>query len=186
MSKLVYSMFCSLDGYSADVEGNFDWAAPDPKLHQAANNLEKGIGTSLYGRCMYETMVFWETGAERVELPPVEAEYAKLWKASEKVVFSTTLKEVSSAKTRLVPVFSTELVRQLKRESPRDLSIGGPRLAAHALRAGLVDEIHLFVFPVVVGGGTKVLPDGVALGLDLLKEQTYPKGVVHLHYRVRP
>jgi dihydrofolate reductase len=186
MSQLIYAMFCSADGYTSDREGNFDWAAPDSEVHQAANDLEKRNGTCLYGRRMYEVMTFWETASPELGLGPVEAEYATLWRDADKVVFSTTLVQASTARTRIERRFDPEKVRRWKREAQRDLSISGPGLAAQALQAGLVDVIHLFLFPVVVGGGTKALPDGYAARLELLHERRFASGVIHLHYRVLP
>lgn len=184
MGQLIYSALCSLDGYTADREGQFDWAMPDQELHFAANALEARIGTSLYGRRMYETMVFWETGSQQMDLGPAEAEYERLWQAEDKVVFSTTLTSVSSKRTRIEPLFDAEVVRRWKTESSRDLSIGGPCLAATALRAGLVDEVYLFVFPVVVGGGTKLWPEDLGLKLKLVEEKSFSGGVILLHYKV--
>jgi len=184
MRNLIYSALCSLDGFTTDRNGNFDWAMPDQEVHFAANALEASIGTSLYGRRMYEAMVFWETASQQMELGPAEAEYEKLWRAEDKVVFSTTLLGVSSGRTRLERVFDAEVVRRWKAEASRDLSIGGPGLAASALRARLVDQVHLFVFPVVVGGGTPVWPEDHPLKLSLVGKKRFASGVVHLHYQV--
>jgi dihydrofolate reductase len=183
MAKLIYSALGSLDGYFEDADGRFDWAAPDEDVHAFVNDLERPIGTYLYGRRMYETMVFWETAPTDGE-PAVFRDYAELWRAAEKVVFSRTLPAPASARTRVERAFDAEGVRRLKQSSTSDLSIGGGDLAAQALRAGLVDECHLFVCPVVVGGGKRVLPDGVRTDLALLDEHRFASGVVHLHYRV--
>jgi dihydrofolate reductase len=179
---LVYSVIASLDGYTADAEGKFDWAEPDEEVHAFVNELERGVGTYLYGRRMYETMVYWETvplaGQRRVS-----RDYAAIWRAADKVVYSTTLTAASSARTRIEPRFDPEAVRALKQRG--DVSVGGPGLAASAIRAGLVDEYHLFVTPVVVGGGTAVFPDGVRAGLDLVDEHRFASGVVYLRYRAQ-
>jgi dihydrofolate reductase len=168
-----------------DESGNFDWAAPDEEVHAFVNDLERPIGTHLYGRRMYETMVAWENpGAFAQE--PVTQDFAAIWQAADKVVYSTTLDAVASARTRLERDFDPESVRQLKATSERDLSIGGPTLAAQAIAAGLVDELHLFLTPIIVGGGTPSLPDGVRAQLELVDEHRFAGGVVHLHYRFAP
>jgi dihydrofolate reductase len=179
---LVYSVIASLDGYTADAEGKFDWAEPDEEVHAFVNELERGVGTYLYGRRMYATMVGWETvplaGQSRAS-----RDFAEIWRAADKVVYSTTLTAASSARTRVEPRFDPEAVRALKQRG--DVSVGGPGLAASAIRAGLVDEYHLFVTPVVVGGGTAVFPDGVRAGLDLVDEHRFASGVVYLRYRAQ-
>jgi dihydrofolate reductase len=185
MAKLIYSAITSLDGYVADRDGNFDWAAPDEEVHTFVNDLERPIGAYLYGRRMYETMVFWETAHTLADEPPAVRDYAQIWQAADKVVFSRTLETVSSARTRIEPVFDPEAVRQLKASAESDLSVGGAELAAQAIRAGLVDEYRLFLTPVVVGGGNQALPDDVRLQLELLDERRFQSGVVHLHYRAR-
>ncbi|HXT91688.1 MAG TPA: dihydrofolate reductase family protein [Trebonia sp.] len=179
---LVYSVIASLDGYTADAEGKFDWAEPDEEVHAFVNEHERGIGTYLYGRRMYETMVGWETVPLAGQSQPTR-DFAEIWRAADKVVYSTTLTAVSSARTRIEPLFDPEAVRALKQRG--DVSVGGPGLAASAIRAGLVDEYHLFVTPVVVGGGTAVFPDGVRAGLDLVDEHRFASGVVHLRYRAQ-
>lgn len=183
MANLIYSAISSLDGYIADETGNFDWAAPDMEVHAFVNDLERPIGTYLYGRRMYETMVFWETAHSLVDPPPAVADYAQIWQAADKVVYSTTLDAVSSARTRLEREFDPDAVRALKASSPRDLGVGGSHLAARAIEAGLVDEYHLFLVPFVVGGGTRALPDGVRFGLELADERRFAAGTVHLRYR---
>ena len=182
MAKLIYSVIASLDGYVADEDGNFDWAAPDAEVHAFVNDLERNIGTYLYGRRMYETMVYWETAHTVPDQPPVEQDFTKIWQAADKVVYSTTLKMVSSAKTRIEKAFDPDAVRQMKASATRDISVGGPHLAAHAIKAGLVDECHVFVTPIVVGGGNPSLPDNVRVKLELLDERRFDSGVVHLHY----
>jgi dihydrofolate reductase len=184
MAKLIYSAIASLDGYVADEHGRFEWAAPDREVHGFVNDLERPIGTYLLGRRMYEVMAVWETLPTDGE-PAEMRDFAQLWRAAEKVVYSTTLDAVSAPKTRLERAFEPDAVRQLKADAARDISIGGPDLAAEALRAGLVDECHLFLTPIVIGAGRQALPDGVRVPLELLAERRFGNGVVHLHYRVR-
>ncbi len=184
MAKLIYSAISSLDGYVADEDGNFDWAEPDEDVHAFVNDLEQEVGTYLYGRRMYEVMVAWETMS--LDQPPVMRDYAEIWRGADKIVYSTTLETASSARTRIEHDFDPETVRQLTANADRDISVGGPGLAAQAIEAGLVDEAHLFLTPVVVGGGTRALPDGVRLKLELLDERRFRNGVVHLHYRTQP
>ena len=183
MARLIYSTIASLDGYIADETGNFDWAAPDEAVHAFVNDLERPIGTYLYGRRMYQTMAAWET-MPLADQPPVVRDYAAIWRAADKVVFSRTLDTPSTSRTRIERAFDPEAIRQMKESAQRDISIGGAGLAAHALRAGLVDAYHVFVTPVVVGGGTRSLPDHVRLRLDLLGERRFASGVVLLHYRI--
>ena len=185
MARLIYSAIMSLDGYVADADGTFDWAAPDEEVHTVVNDLERPVGTYLYGRRMYEVMVVWEAMHAVADQPPVVQDFAQLWQAADKIVYSTTLETVSSARTRIARVFDPEAVRQIKARAGRDLTVGGPALAGQALKAGLVDECHLFVAPIVVGGGTQALPTGVRLTLDLLDERRFRSGMVHLHYRIR-
>jgi dihydrofolate reductase len=169
----------------ADEDGKFDWAEPDEELHSFVNDLQRPIGTYLYGRRMYEVMQFWETAHTLADEPPVILDYAEIWQAAEKIVYSTTLESVSSARTRIERDFDPEAVRQLKASAERDLSVGGPELASQAIKAGLVDEYHLFLVPVVVGGGIRFLPDDVRLQLELLDERRFGNGVVQLHYSQR-
>jgi dihydrofolate reductase len=183
VAHLIYSAITSLDGYIADENGNFDWAAPDQEVHSFVNELERPIGTYLYGRRMYEVMVAWEAPHMLGEQSPVTRDFAEIWQAAEKVVYSGTLETASSAKTRIERAFDPEAVRQMKARAERDITVGGPDLAAHAMKAGLVDEYHVFVNPVVVGGGTRSLPDDVRLDLELHDERRFANGVVHLHYR---
>jgi dihydrofolate reductase len=184
MAKLIYSAIMSLDGYVADEDGNFDWAAPDEEVHAFVNDLERPVGTYLYGRRMYEVMVYWETASGRAGQTPAVQDFAELWQAADKVVYSTTLASVTSARTRIERTFDPERIRQLKAGAESDLSVGGPGLAAQAIEGALVDELHLFVAPVVVGGGTRALADHVRLALELLAERRFANGTVHLHYRV--
>ena len=183
MAKLIYSAISSLDGYVADKDGNFDWAAPDDEVHAFVNDLERPVGTYLYGRRMYETMVYWETAHALAGQPPFVRDFAEIWRAADKIVYSRTLETVSSARTRIERDFDPEAVRQMKAQAGRDISVGGPDLAAQALKAGLVDECHLFLSPIVVGGGTPSLPGNIRLKLELLGERRFGSGVVHLHYR---
>jgi dihydrofolate reductase len=185
MAKLIYSAIASLDGYIADEDGNFDWAAPDEEVHRFVNDLERPVGTCLYGRRMYQVMVPWETAHAFADQQPVMRDFARIWQAADKVVYSRTLETVSSARTRIEPDFDPEAVRQLKAQAERDISVGGPDLAAQAIKAGLVDEFHLFFVPIVVGGGNQALPDHVRLRLELLDERRFGNGVVHLRYATR-
>ena len=185
MAKLIYSAITSLDGYVADEDGNFDWAAPDEEVHTFVNDLERPVGTYLYGRRMYEVMVYWETAHTLADQPPHIRDFAELWHAADKIVYSTTLETVSSARTRIERDFDPEAVRQMKERAGGDITVGGSDLAAQAIRAGLVDECHLFVAPIVVGGGIPSLPNNVRLELELLDERSFGNGVVHLHYRTR-
>ena len=185
MAKLIYSVITSLDGYVADDAGSFDWAAPDEEVHTLVNNLERPVGTYLYGRRMYEVMVYWETAHTLADQSPVEQDFAEIWQKADKIVYSRTLDTVSSARTRIERGFDPEAVRQMKARAGRDITVGGPDLAAQAIKAGLVDECHLFVTPIVVGGGKQSLPNDVRVRLELLDERRFGSGVVHLHYRTR-
>ncbi len=184
MAKLTYTMIASLDGYVADEDGRFDWAVPDEHVHTFINDLERPVGTYLYGRRMYETMVGWETLDTEPGQPAFTRDFAAIWRAADKIVFSRTLEGVSSARTRIERTFDPDTVRRLKADAERDITVGGPHLAASALGAGLVDECHVFVTPVVVGGGTRVFPDHVRIGLQLLDEKRFDNGMVFLRYRV--
>jgi dihydrofolate reductase len=184
MARLIYLAITSLDGYVADENGNFEWAAPDDEVHAFVNDLERPIGTYLYGRRMYEVMVFWETAHTLADEPPVIRDYATIWQAADKVVYSKTLQKVASARTRIEREFDPEAVRHMKSTAAQDISVGGPELAALAIRAGLIDELHLFVNPVVVGGGNQSLPDDIRVQLELIDERRFDSGVVHLHYGV--
>lgn len=184
VANLIYSVITSLDGYVNDEAGGFEWAAPDEEVHAFINDQERAVGTYLYGRRLYDVMQVWESMALTDE-PPVMHDYALLWREADKVVYSTTLEAAATDRTRLAKVWDPEEVRTIKAEAERPVSIGGPGLAAYALRDGLVDEIHLYVNPVLVGGGTRALPDGVRLDLELRDEHRFASGVVHLHYDVR-
>ena len=183
MAKLIYSALSSLDGYIADENGNFDWAAPDEEVHAFVNDLQRPVGTYLYGRRLYEVMVAWETPDTFADQQPVLLDFAELWQAADKVVYSRTLEEVSSARTRIEQDFDPDAVRQMKASAGRDLTVGGPDLAAQAFRAGLVDECQLFLTPVIVGGGKRALPDKARVELELLDERQFGNGVVYLRYR---
>jgi dihydrofolate reductase len=182
MAELIYTAIASLDGYVADEHGRWDWSFPDPEVHALVNDLERPVGTHLYGRRMYEVLVAWETMDDP---DPLMRDYAEIWRGADKIVHSSTLEAVSSARTRLERSFDPEAVRELKRSAERDLAIGGPTLAARAFAAGLVDRVHLFLSPVIVGGGTRALPDGVRLDLELVDERRFGNGVVHLGYGVQ-
>ncbi len=183
MAKLVYSAIASLDGYVADEDGNFDWAMPDEEVHAFINDLERRVGHYLYGRRMYETMVGWETDPTLADQSPLMRDFSEIWQAADKVVYSRTLEAVSTSKTRIERDFDPEAVRRMKGSVGRDLAVGGADLAAQAFGAGLVDECHLFVVPVVVGGGKRSLPDGVRLELELLEERRFGNSMVYLRYR---
>jgi dihydrofolate reductase len=183
MARLIYSAIASLDGYTADASGSFDWAAPEPDVHAFVNDLEREAGTHLYGRRMYETMAVWETMDVSAE-PDVMRDYADIWRAADKVVYSRTLRGASTPRTRVEREFEPGAVEEMKATADRDLTIGGPGLAAHALRAGVVDEIQLFLVPTVVGGGTHALPDDLRIDLELLDERRFDGGVVYLRYRI--
>ena len=185
MATLIYSAITSLDGYVADVDGNFDWAAPDEEVHTFVNDLERSVGTYLYGRRMYEVMVYWESAHTLADQPTFMQDYAEIWQAADKIVYSKSLEVVSSARTRIERELDPEAIRQMKAAPGRDISVGGPDLAAQAIKAGLVDECHLFVAPIVVGGGKQSIPNNVRLELELLDEHRFGNGVVHLHYRTR-
>jgi len=183
MARLIYSAIMSLDGYIADAEGRFDWAAPDEEVHAFVNDLERPVGTYLYGRRMYETMHNWETAHTIAGQPPVSLDFARIWQKADKIVYSTTLQEPDTARTRIERDFDPDQVRKLKSAADRDLTVGGAQLAAQAIAAGLVDEYQLFVVPAVVGGGTRSLPGQVRLNLALAQEHRFSSGVVYLCYR---
>jgi len=184
MAKLIYSAIASLDGYIEDADGRFDWAAPSAEVHAFVNELERAVSTYLYGRRMYETMLFWENPPELAEQPPTVQEFARIWQAADKVVYSKSLQAATSARTRIERSFDPNAVRELKATAAADLTVGGAELAARAIAAGLVDEYQLFLAPVLVGGGKRALPDDhLHLNLELLEERRFPDGTVYLHYR---
>lgn len=184
MGRLIYSVILSLDGYIADRDGNFDWAVPDGEVHASINDLVRPVGTYLYGRRMYEMMVGWETDPTLAEGSSLAREFAGIWQAADKVVYSTTLKTVSTGRTRIERDFEPGEIRRMKASAERDLAVSGPDLAAHAFEAGLIDECHLFVAPIAVGGGKRSLPEGVRVELELLDERRFGNGMVYLRYRV--
>ena len=185
MADLIYLTNVSLDGYIEDESGAFDYGPPDDEVFAYTTDLIRPVGTFLYGRRLYEAMAVWETDAALAEQSELTAAFATAWKAADKVVYSTTLPEVSTADTRLERRFDPAAVRDLKASADRDLTIGGAHLAAQAFRAGLVDECSLLVWPVIVGGGKPGLPSGVRTDLQLVDERRFGNGVVHLRYRPR-
>jgi dihydrofolate reductase len=182
MAKLVYAAFTSLDGYVADETGNFDWAPLGEEVHAFINSRERRVGTYLLGRKMYETVAVWETPEVLAGLPPVALEFAAIWKAADKIVYSTTLPTVATARTRLERTFDADAVRELKATATRDVGVGGPALAAHAIRAGLVDEYHLLIAPVIAGGGNPYLPGRLRVEMELLDERRFDNGLIHVRY----
>jgi dihydrofolate reductase len=185
VARLFYTALASLDGYIEDANGKFGWAEPDEEVHRFVNDLERPIGTYLYGRRMYEVMGDWETPDPSIEETPYRQDFASIWRAADKIVYSKTLREAPTDKTRIERDFDRGAVRRLKERSEADLSVSGPGLAAHAFAAGLVDECRLFLVPVIVGGGKRALPADVRLALELLDERSFDNGTVHLHYRVK-
>ena len=185
MARLIYSAICSLDGYIEDVNGQFDWAAPDEEAHQFINDLERTAGTHLYGRRMYETLMVWETDPALAADSPITRDFAQIWQAAEKIVYSRTLRAVPTRKTRIERDFDPAAIQQLKETARQDLLIGGPELAAKAFRAGLIDECQLFLTPILVGGGKSALPKDVRLELELIDERRFGSGVVFLRYQKR-
>jgi dihydrofolate reductase len=184
MATLIYSALASLDGYVADRDGTFDWAAPDDEVHRSVNDLQRQVGTMLLGRRMYDVLVAWET-MDTAGKPDVIRDFADIWRATDKVVYSRTLERPASARTRIERAFDLDAVRSMKASADRDVSIGGPELAAQAIQAGLVDEVDLFLSPISVGGGTRAFPDDVEVRFELLDERRFGSGVVYLRYRIR-
>ena len=185
MGRLIYAALTSLDGYVSDENGNFDWAAPDEEVHAFINDLEQPIGTYLYGRKTYETMAVWETPETIPDRTSAVLEFARIWQAADKIVYSRTLRTVSTSKTRLEREFRPEAVRELKSGATRDIAVAGPTLGAHAIRAGLVDEYHVFVAPIIVGSGNTYLPGNVRVRLELLDHRGFDNGMVHVRYRAK-
>ena len=183
MARLSYVAITSLDGYVADEEGGFDWAVPDDESHTFLNDLVRPVGTYLYGRRMYETMAGWETMDTGPDQSAAVRDFAELWRAADKVVYSRTLDAVTTARTRLEREFDAASIGRLKATASVDLAIAGPELGAHAIRSELVDDWHLLLAPVLLGGGAPSLPDGVRVGLELVDERRFGSGFVHLHYR---
>ena len=184
MAHLIYSAISSLDGYIEDKDGGFDWAMPDEEVHRFINNLERAAGTYLYGRRMYETMQVWETDPNLAADSPLTQDFAEIWQAADKIVYSKTLAAASTRKTRIERVFDPEAIQQLKKTAQSDIVIGGPGLAAHAFRSGLIDECQLFLTPILVGAGKQALPKDVRLELELLEQRPFSNGMVFLRYRV--
>jgi dihydrofolate reductase len=185
MATLLYVMNASLDGYIADEDGNLDWGAPDEEYYSFLNDLVRPVGTYLYGRRLYELMAVWETDPAAAAQSPAAREFAEIWQAADKVVYSRTLQAAATTRTRIERGFDPEAVRQLKAAAEGDLTVGGPALGAQAIGAGLVDEVQLFVWPVVVGGGKRFLPDRVRFQLELLDERRFGSGLVYLRYRTQ-
>ncbi len=183
MARLIYGAICSLDGYIADADGQFDWSAPDPEVHPFVNALEAQIGTSIYGRKLYEVMKVWQT-FETTD--PAEQEYGRIWRGMDKVVVSSTLTAVETPRTTLIPRLDLATLARMKAEATRDLGIGGPTVAAEAIKAGLVDELYWLTSPMIVGGGLRALPDGARLSLELIDERRFSNGVVYTRYRNKP
>jgi dihydrofolate reductase len=183
MAKLIYSTLMSLDGYVADERGNFDWAVPSDEVHAFVNDLQRSIGTHLYGRRLYEVMSAWEIMHTLPDQPAVVLDFAAIWQAADKIVYSRTLDAVSTARTRIERTLDPEAVRRMKSTADHDLLIGGPELAAHAFAAGLIDDLHLFLAPIIVGGGTRALPDRVRLDLELADDRRFANGMVYVHHR---
>ncbi len=183
LAKLIYSVISSLDGYFEDAESRFDWAEPDEEVHAFANDLDRPIGTYLYGRRMYETMVFWETASAGADVPEVYRDFAGIWQAADKIVYSRTLQTPSSARTRIDREFEPDVIRQLKSTSTADIAVAGGDIAGQAIRSGLVDEFHMFLCPIVVGGGKRAFTNDIRAELELLDDRRFGNGVVHLHYR---
>ncbi len=186
MAHLIYMANSSLDGYTEDMEGNFDWTAPDDEVFQFISNLIRMTGTHLYGRRMYETMMVWETDPNLAAESPLMRDFAEIWQSADKIVYSRTLQAVSTRKTQLERNFHPEAIRQLKEAAEQDILIGGPELAAHAFRSGLIDECHLFLVPIILGGGKQSIPDNLRLELELLEERRFGNGTVFLRYRTKP
>jgi dihydrofolate reductase len=186
MAKLIYSALASADGYVEDADGGFDWAAPDEEVHRFVNELARPVGTYLYGRRMYQTMVYWETADQVPGRPSYVQDFTRIWQAADKIVFSTTLASAATARTRIERAFDPGMIRQLKQAAGRDMAVGGAGLAGQALAAGLVDELQLFLVPVSVGGGKPAIPAGVRLELELLDTRRFAGGAVFLSYRPKP
>ena len=185
MARLIYSAISSLDGYIEDRDGNCDWAMPDEEVHSFINDLERTAGTHLYGRRMYETLMVWETEPNVAADSPLTQDFAQIWQAATKIVYSKTLAAASTRNTQIERNFNPEAIKQLNKTAQHDIIIGGPELAAHAFRSGLIDECQLFLIPIIVGGGKPALPNKVRLELELLEERRFGNGMVFLRYRPR-
>ena len=185
MARLIFTTNMSLDGYTEDMDGRFDWTDPSDEVFQFITNLIRAESTHLYGRRTYENMMVWETDPNLAGQSPLTHDFAQVWQAADKIVYSRTLEAVSTRKTQIERIFDPEAIRRLKESAEQDIHIGGAQLAAQAFRAGLIDECHLFIKPIIVGGGKSALPDNVRLGLELLDERRFGNGEVYLRYRVR-
>ena len=184
MAQLIYIANTSLDGYTEDMDGNFDFTTPDDEGFSVITNLVRATGTHIYGRRMYQTMMVWETDPALAAESPLRRDFAEIWQAADKIVYSKTLEAASTRRTKIERTFDPEAIRQLKKAVKQDILIGGPELAAHAFQSGLIDECHLFIAPIILGGGKPSLPDNVQLDLELLEERRFGNGVVHLGYRI--
>jgi len=185
MAKLIYIANISLDGYTEDEDGKFDWKSPGEEYFEFITNLVRTMGTYLYGRRMYAAMMVWETDPSLAAVSPLMCDFAEVWQAANKIVYTRTLETAATRKTQLEHTFDPKLIQHLKETDEQDILIGGPELAANAFRAGLVDECHLFLIPVSVGGGKPALPDGLRLELELLEERRFGDGTVYLRYRTK-
>jgi dihydrofolate reductase len=185
VAKLIYAAIASLDGYIEDAHGKFDWAEPDEEVHRFVNDLQRPVGTYLYGRRLYDTMVYWESPPGLAAASPTERDFAAIWRAAEKIVYSTTLQAVGSARTRIERDFDSAAVRRLKASASADITVGGAALAEQAFAAGLVDECQLFLVPVIVGAGKHALPGDLRVDLELLEQRRFTNGTVYLRYRTR-
>ncbi len=185
MAHLIYSAISSLDGFIEDRDGNFDWAMPDEEVHTFINNLERSVGTYLLGRRMYEIMMVWETDPNLAAESPLMQDFAQIWQAANKIVYSRKLATPSTRNTKIERTFDPEAIEELKKTVQHEIAIGGAELATHAFRAGLIDECHLFLIPIIVGGGKPSLPDNVRSELELLEERRFGNGTVYLRYRIR-
>jgi dihydrofolate reductase len=183
MANLIYSVIASLDGYIADEQGNFDWGVPDEEVHTFINDLQRGIGTYLYGRGLYEVMYAWETMDSLADQPEYIFEFAQIWQLADKIVYSKTLEKASSSRTRIEREFDPQAIQALKSSEDQDILVGGPNLAAHAFKAGLVDECHLILAPILIGGGKKALPSDFRLELTLMGDRRFNNGMIYLGYR---
>ena len=183
MANLIYIANTSLDGYTEDTAGNFDWSTPEEDYFRFITNLVRPLGTHLYGRRMYQSMMVWETDPRLAAESPLRRDFAELWQTADKLVYSRTLAATATRRTHLERDFDPEAIRQLKKAAAQDILIGGPELAAHAFRAGLIDACHLFISPIIVGGGKPALPDNVRVQLELVEERRFGNGVVYLGYR---
>lgn len=183
MGKLIFIANMSLDGYTTDKDGDFNWTEPNDEVFQFITDLIRPMHTHIYGRLMYETMMVWETDPRFAEESALMRDFAEVWQAADKIVYSRTLEKTSTHKTRIERIFDPDAIRQLKATSDHDIHIGGPDIASHAFRAGLIDEIHLFLFPIVVGGGKSALPNDMKIKLELLEERRFPNGTVYLRYQ---